>query len=381
MHVEDAFQSALLGIEIEGACKQDGTPSPDHPVPIQVVENPAFKVTGRNLLDFSFPAYRASYSYDIAHIASSRKEAKLPFTTESKSNDGFGFVLRLKPGTYTLRAFSAPAKAVVNIAMYAEESKIYSHANAISHVRGSALTAPVSLTVQEGAEYVVVCFAADWGDGHTKVTYPADFKAVVERGGTASDYVPYTSQSQSFTLPAEHPYLAKLPNGTADEITVDRAGNVELVARVGVNKNVRTLTDDFVQGQYYSLQVGFKPFASPNEDYFAPVICSALPSADYTASREGIYRTWTGIYVRDKSGRTKKEIQAEVDRNAPLTVAAIIPETRYPLGKIEVPKAQDSIVNAWTDAEVTPNTGIEYTRDVNIVVANLEAAIASITEG
>ena len=59
----------------------------------------------------------------------------------------------------------------------------------------------------------------------------------------------------------------------------------------------------------------------------------------------------------------------------------LMTETRYPLGKIEMPKAQDSIVNAWTDAEVTPNTGIRYVRDVNIVVANLEKAIASITEG
>ena len=55
--------------------------------------------------------------------------------------------------------------------------------------------------------------------------------------------------------------------------------------------------------------------------------------------------------------------------------------TRYNLGKIEMPKAQDSIVNVWTDAEVTPNTSVRYVRDVNIVVANLEAAIASITEG
>lgn len=54
---------------------------------------------------------------------------------------------------------------------------------------------------------------------------------------------------------------------------------------------------------------------------------------------------------------------------------------RYPLGKIEMPKAQDTILNVWTDAEVTPNTGIRYVRDVNIVVANLESAIASITEG
>ena len=59
----------------------------------------------------------------------------------------------------------------------------------------------------------------------------------------------------------------------------------------------------------------------------------------------------------------------------------MIPETRYSLGKIEIPKAQDSIINVWTDAEVTPSTGIGYVRDVNIVVGNLESAIASITEG
>lgn len=46
-----------------------------------------------------------------------------------------------------------------------------------------------------------------------------------------------------------------------------------------------------------------------------------------------------------------------------------------------MPKAQDSIINVWTDAEVTPSTGIGYVRDVNIVVGNLESAIASITEG
>lgn len=111
------------------------------------------------------------------------------------------------------------------------------------------------------------------------------------------------------------------------------------------------------------------------------MLCSTLRSRYLTSNGDGIYRTWNGVYVKDTSGRTKEEIQAEVDKNAPLTVVAKIPEKRYPLGKIEIPKAQDSIVNAWTDAEVTPRTGIEYTRDVNIVVANLESAIASITEG
>ena len=48
-HVEDAFAGASLRkITVEGACKQDGTPSPDSPVPIEVVENPVVQVLGKN---------------------------------------------------------------------------------------------------------------------------------------------------------------------------------------------------------------------------------------------------------------------------------------------------------------------------------------------
>lgn len=216
--------------------------------------------------------------------------------------------------------------------------------------------------------------------GTSALAYPYISKAQIERGGAASDYAQHTSQTLTFTLPAEHPYLAKLPDGTADEIVVDEEGNVELVAKVGVDKNVREVRD-FAQGQYYSLGTTIPPFKSPYDNYAAPVMCSALSSKNTSSNNEGIYRTWTGIYVRDTSGRTKEEIQAEVDKNAPLTVVAVIPETRYSLGKIEIPKAQDSIINVWTDAEVTPSTGIGYVRDVNIVVSHLESAIASITQG
>lgn len=58
----------------------------------------------------------------------------------------------------------------------------------------------------------------------------------LERNSTATEYKPHTSQTLAFALPQEHPYLAKLPDGTADEITVDRDGNVELVARVAKAK-------------------------------------------------------------------------------------------------------------------------------------------------
>lgn len=385
-HAEDAFDGATLRkITVEGACKQDGIPSPDAPKPITVIEHPTVRIVGRNVLDFTFPAYQSVYSSGIAVIpyyAIGEKNQTLPLTTQA-SSAGFGFVLKLAPGTYAIKALNAPNKATVNVAGYRTFDDIQDKDKNLWHVAEQSLSRTATFDVVGEQQYVVICFAAEWGDGTNKITYPADFKAVVEYGGTATDYEPYTEQPITFTLPAEHPYLAKLPDGTADEIVVDEEGNVELVARVGVDKNVREV-GDFSQGKWYSLRTSIAPYASasvPSGTYGRHVLCNALPYKNAVASGEGIYRTWNGIYVKDTSNRTKEEIQAEVDKNAPLTVVAVMPERRYQLGKIEMPKAQDSIVNAWTDAEVMPNTGIGYVRDVNIVIANLEAAIASITEG
>ena len=46
LHVEDAWFGKPLSLTIDGAYKQDGTPSPDNHVPVVVVENPVLRVTG-----------------------------------------------------------------------------------------------------------------------------------------------------------------------------------------------------------------------------------------------------------------------------------------------------------------------------------------------
>lgn len=385
-HVEDAFEGAALRkITVEGAAKQDGIPSPEEPKPITAIEHPTVKVVGRNLIDVRSDMPESDCSKDFS---SSVKRIILPGTyvvgltmnnylsanniedlsigdgsisfTGKEVGYGVGIGVDLLPGeTYI-------DKSTRYHSYYSKDGSF------IKYDEGERFTVPAD------ARYVVAIFRPEKSNSSVSVKNIAI--AHVSDGGS---YKPYTSQSLTFTLPAEHPYLAKLPDGTADEIVVDAEGNVELVARVGVDKNVREV-GDFAQGQYYALRTNIAPYASasiPSSVYGRHVLCNALPYKNAMASGDGIYRTWNGIYVKDTSGRTKEEIQAEVDKNAPLTVVAVMPETRYPLGKIDMPKAQDSIVNVWTDAEVTPNTGIEYVRDVNIVVAHLEAAIASITEG
>ena len=361
-HVDDAFNGAKLRkITVEGATKQDGIPSPEEPKAITVVEHPTVRVVGRNLAN---PAEAYYFS------AEGRPKAE-------QIADGFRFTIT----NNNTRLLAVPCDVkkgdavVVNFNM----KKISGNATRIA-LYFPKLNAYLQIGkphVMEGdADFVGVYVDADT----TGVFDVTNFR--VSRN-VDDGYAPYTSQSLTFTLPEEHPYLAKLPDGTADTIEVDADGNVELVARVGVDKNVREV-GDFAQGQYYALRTSIVPYASssvPSSIYGRHVLCNALPYKNAMASGEGIYRTWNGIYVKDTSGRTKEEIQAEVDKNAPLTVVAVMPETRYQLGKIDMPKSQDSIINAWTDAEVTPNTGIEYVRDVNIVIAHLESAIASITEG
>lgn len=383
VNVDDAFSSAALReITVEGACKQDGTPSPDNPVPIHVIENPVVKVAGRNLLDNKYPAYVAAYNNGFAIInkySYDNPSAVLPLTTGPRSSDGFGFIERLKPNvTYTLKAFNEPGNSIVCIAGYKRVEDINDASNAVWHLKETSLGGPVSFLVKEGGECVVFTFAAIWENGTNKITYPADFKAVVEYGGgTATEYKPYTSQTLTFTLPAEHPYLAKLPDGTADEIVVDEEGNVELVARVA-----RVLPSEqkliFEQGGDGSASYVSFIFANDSESK-KRVMCSSYEATEWTNKSGYIYCPQnSSMVIRDS--RFTSEEQARKLLNDVVVYVAVEP-TRYPLGKIEIPKAQDSIVNVWTDAEVTPSTGIGYVRDVNIVVGNLESAIASITEG
>lgn len=225
--------------------------------------------------------------------------------------------------------------------------------------------------VPDDAAYSVAVFraGADWhfSASNIAITHVADNGA----------YAPYTSQSITFTLPAEHPYLAKLPDGTADEIVVDEEGNVELVARVA-----RVLPSEqkivFVLGDEHSASYISFNIANDSASKLC-VMSNAYETIIWTAKSGYIYCPQvSNVVIRDN--RFTSEEQAKKLLDGVVVYIAVEP-TRYSLGKIEMPKAQDSIVNVWTDAEVTPNTAIEYVRDVNIVVANLEAAIASITEG
>lgn len=351
VHVDDAFPSSLLGIEVEGACKQDGTPSPDNPVPIEVIENPIIHICGKNLLKVD------DSSVTTRGVTTSSKDGVITLSGVATENGYSGSIA----GVYLPNGAIGQKLAL----------KIHAISGTIPQVnllntRYKLLlsSAQLSAVLNEPIAYLTVNVIKG-------VTYDCKFYVSVEVYGDADSgkYSPFNETSTSFTLPSEHPYLAKLPDGTADEIVVDREGNVELVARM--TRNTLTSWAGTAAG-YFTCDI------SPSRANNSVLCTGGVKLTGQVEQGDVFVGAALGIVgYQPREGDTTDALNAK----GLLLYYKLVTPNRYPLGKIEMPKAQDSIVNAWTDAEVTPRTGIEYTRDVNIVVANLESAIASITQG
>lgn len=341
VHVDDAFAGAALReITIEGACRQDGTPSPENPVPIQVVEHPVVKVVGRNLLDIAALANDRPLYYKVDGDT----------LTILKSDNGawssIAITQELKAGTYILSGDNIEIRNVDNDVL----------STAINGV-GSPFTLAADTEIKLKIGY---------GMGSK---YPYTTKAMIERSSSITDYAPYASQSLAFTLPAEHPYLAKIGD-VADEIKVDRDGSVELVANVG-KYTVGSVAHAQEEPTSFGIRLGMN---GASDEYLCMYLSDDIDAARYNYKVDwlSLKKSYVPFTTVDEAVQFLKGKEFFYQVREPKT---------YQLGKIEPPKAQDSVVNVWTDAEVTPRTGIGYVRDVNIVVANLESAIASIIQG
>lgn len=352
-HVDDAFAGAALRkITVEGAVKQDGIPSPDAPKPITVIEHPAVKVVGRNLWPFA-----SSYTSTKGHENVFVKD-KTPLT--------------ILPGTYTFSAVGSLGNTDAPLFGYTATGKRIQLFRIMRNVQNPKY----SFTVTEPITSVYfVSNASDSSIGTIS-------NIQLERDSVATDYKPYTSQTLTFALPAEHPYLAKLPDGTADELVVDKDGNVSLIARVAKREvpNDASWTIQVMEG-FALAYSGKSAEGLKNSLYSQEITSNKLPSR-HEWENNPCFGISNVLWVVPRTNSADFTVDEVMQVTEGMVFYAPLAETKaYDLGKIEMPKAQDSIINAWTDAEVTPNTGIGYVRDVNIVVANIEKAIASITEG
>ena len=351
LHVEDAWPSPLLSVTIDGAYKQDGTPSPENPVPITVIENPVLKVIGRNFLDPDKMALTGTYYKNL------NGELRIV------SGDGRAWSMLpmygvLPAGTYVIGGDSCEVRKALDdtVIVFTQTTKI-------------------SFTLQVATEVKIKV-----GFGNPADQYPYISHCVIAMVNSGdAEYAPYVGVSLPITLPAEHPYLAALPDGTHDEIVVrDGRLSINCVLRREVMSSVASVGDT---SSYQYVQISATTGKLIDGD--RRFICDRFITNKKNAG--GVYVAGgvnTAFFFCFPLGTFKDLSEAAAWFAAnPTTVVYTdgAGAKAIDLGKVDdIPSLPETISNVWTDAELTTNMSMTYKQDVNVVIANLNAQIAAL---
>lgn len=375
LHVEDAWPGKPLGLTIDGSYKQDGTPSPDNPVSITVVENPVLKVTGSNVLMLN-PALEKVTSNGITFTPMSDGGIRIEGTSTGVAFYNLDFS----------NTFKRSIEPFIGRKIFWNTPYMIVGCELISGEQGGfGSTGRVPADSRFWRSYLYI---RDIGKMYDEVVYPA---AYVNAVGT---YAPYTSASLPITLPAEHPYLAALPDGTHDEIVIDNDGNVSLVARVGKSSNAKCIQASNKlnqQGQDGTLNALLAIELTP------PMLSGQVLSGTSTRFKNGFttknadtVRFGAGtefvyLYTSNESlinyNTTTDTVNAWFAEHPTEFIYVLATPITYQLGKLDVPSLPETISNAWTDAELTTNMNMTYKRDINIAFDNLAQAVVAASAG
>ena len=195
---------ALAALTVYGESIQDGTPTPDTPVEVQVVE-------GRNLLDDSSSNWGVSgINGDTGAITSSSNR----LTSE---------LIAVKPNT-TYTVSTNDDYDVINPYQY--------KADGVTYIKGSFFNWGKVRTITTNAETAYVRIMLRKSDNSNVAVIDAKAaKVQLEFGSTATPYTPYGSigivtGDTATPIDLQGNMLASLPDGTHDRLLVDSAGHV-----------------------------------------------------------------------------------------------------------------------------------------------------------
>ena len=325
------------------------SPSQDYPQAITVIEHPTVKVTGRNLADTSKANYFAANGKPLCEQI--ENGFVLHVTDNSTRLVGIPFDGR-KGDKYVINFDAVKISGTdTRVALYFPEINTYPRINTPHLLENNV--SYIGIYTDAGA-------TGDWEITNFRITPVKD-----------DGYAPYALGECAIALPAEHPYLAKLPDGTADEVRIDAEGNVELVACV--SKAVATAANAAVYDS--GTAKAYVNIAIPTAGNNSALMCNNYTPSKWTEKSGYAYcPSANGLIVRD-SRFTSLDVALELLEGTVIYVAA--PETVYQLGKVTVPSLPETVSNAWTDAEVTPRTTLKYTRDVTVAYDKLASAVAA----
>lgn len=346
LHVDDAWPGKPLGLTVGGACRQDGAPSPESPVPVEVIGHPVLWVTGRNMLDPS----------KTENTGTCRQTFNGEPRTIGGDGGGWGTVPEygvLPAGSYCIGGDG------IEVGRAVDNTGLACSTDGSEHTFKLDTATPVKIKV---------------GIGHPDGKCPHVTHAMLlASSGNDVAYAPYVGTSLPITLPEEHPYLAKLPDGTADTVEVDKDGNVNLVARVA--KSV-------VPGKPDTWGEGYMWHGFPKDAAMHNAGVDVLSDKLQYGKASDIYKgVAIGISIGDAFTSDVASTCVFIGDD---DIANIIGSTiyyklatpvTYNVGKLDIPSLPETISNVWVEDNLTPECAMNYKQDVNIVIADLAAQI------
>ena len=378
----DAYSAPLCGLTVYGKSTQDGTPTPDAPVPIVSAGDGgsvAVKVTGKNLYH---AAWTGNYSESGLLLTATSTTIAIKGTATEDAYVTLWLVLKNDPIPLDPnKRYTFTPKMTGNVF---EGLMVYTYdEKGVGTYTGSNIPARstgVSVYYQK----------------RFKKDETIDFKTSIqlEIGTEATVYEPY--REQLLTLPTPNG-LPGIPVTSGGNYT-DQNGQQWVCDEVDLERGVRV---QMVTTMVFSDSSGFSASSTTNGIRFlravknlkitdtatadANAFCSALAlgaNGGTWLTPDVFTITKTALYVRFKNITSLGELQQYLQQT-PMSLTAILAtpiETLLFPAEIAAYKAltayaPDTVVQASDGAGIK----LDYQRDVNLVVKNLEDAIASMT--
>lgn len=356
--VDDAFSASLCGLSVYGKSTQDGTPSPDSPVPIVSAGDGgsvAVKVTGKNLLKI-------------------RDGKQTTRGVTVSATDGLisisGTATETGWAALDIDSFDAPGTVILSSSI--DSPRV-------------VLASPTWKTVLEQNESVIatdtigkICFTVSQGQTYNLT----GVKVQLELGTTATSYSPY--REQLFTLPTPNglPGIPVTSGGNytdpqgrqwvCDEVDLERGVKVQRVYKVEVDGENTKFEQAGVDA---NLSLRGLPAAlyDVGQRTFAIATFTNLPWYFNTLNGQFLYLIQDGI--SDKLNESCKKQLGKIYYALATPIETPLTPAELAAYKALTAYGPDTVVQAGDGAGVK----LEYQRDVNLVIKRIEDTIASMT--
>ena len=374
LSVDDAFSAPLCGLIVYGKSTQDGTPTPDAPVPIVSAGDGgsvAVKVTGKNFLNSAFMNLKFS---DKGISAKQNSDGSYTVSGTSLANDtiplwiGGGWantvpIFTIPPGSY-----------YSNVWIYYNDGKTKT-----GKKDAFTLSKPFRIT---GVAYIQP-YAIN--ERYNFIIVPQ-----LELGTTATPYSPYREQLLTLPTPTGLPGIPVTSGGNY----TDQSGQQWVCDEVDLERGVRVQRVDKgrVLSSYDIHKTGTKIdrywfshlFLSNNLDYTKPILSNYFTQKTNAEIIGGLKLDSgaIGMAFGLKGTTTIDDFKKFVDLNDVYIWYALATPIETPLTPAEI-AAYKALTTYGPDTVVQAGDGagikLDYQKDVNIAIKKLEDAVASMT--